>query len=238
MTGFSSHIVFGDQRIDFIIQRRARKTLEIAVEPDMKVVVTAPEDATSDAILAKVRKRAGWILKQRRYFSQFMPRTPERRFVSGETHLYLGRQYRLRVRAGNEHSVKMKRGFIEVFSARPKDTDLTRDLVTAWYHNRAQAKFGERIEACLLRFPDPVAYRPTGVTIRDLRSRWASMSPASRLMVNRRLVQAPVDAIDYVLTHELCHIQEPHHGAAFFGLLVRVMPDWQKRKLRLERAMS
>ncbi|UTW50184.1 M48 family metallopeptidase [bacterium SCSIO 12827] len=238
MSGFSSHILFGDQRIDFIIRRRDRKTLEIAVEPDMKVVVTASVDATSDAICEKVRKRAGWILKQRRYFSQFMPRTPERRFVSGETHLYLGRQYRLRVRAGSEHSVKIKRGFIEVFSARPKDSDLTRDLVTAWYHNRAQAKFGERIEVCLQRFPNPDAYRPGGLVIRDLRSRWASMSPASRLMVNRRLVQAPVDAIDYVLTHELCHIQEPHHGAAFFDLLERVMPDWQKRKLRLERAMS
>ncbi|WEF25942.1 M48 family metallopeptidase [Paracoccus sp. S3-43] len=57
-------------------------------------------------------------------------------------------------------------------------------------------------------------------------------------MLNRRLVQAPVDAIDYVITHELCHVAEPHHGAAFFELLDKVMPDWERRKQRLERAMA
>lgn len=238
MSGLADHIYYGEQRIDFAILRRDRKTLEIAVEPDMSVVITAPIGAPAEAIQDKVRKRACWILKQRRYFSQFMPRTPERRFVSGETHLYLGRQYRLKVRAGGEQCVKMVRGFIEVLSECPKDPDLTRNLVMGWYHEKAHMKFGERVQECLRRFPDPDQFRPAGLIIRDLRSRWASMSPAARLMVNRRLIQAPVDAIDYVLTHELCHIQEPHHGAAFFELLERVMPDWTTRKMRLERALS
>ena len=64
------------------------------------------------------------------------------------------------------------------------------------------------------------------------------MSPAGRLLLNRRLVQAPVDAIDYVITRELCHVAEPHHGPAFFELLDKVMPDWELRKQRLERAMA
>jgi len=64
------------------------------------------------------------------------------------------------------------------------------------------------------------------------------MSPAGRLLLNRRLVQAPVDAIDYVITHELCHVAEPYHGATFFELLDKVMPDWERRKQRLERAMA
>ena len=57
-------------------------------------------------------------------------------------------------------------------------------------------------------------------------------------MLNRRLIEAPIDAIDYVITHELCHVTEPHHGAAFYDLLERVMPDWERRKLRLERVMA
>ena len=64
------------------------------------------------------------------------------------------------------------------------------------------------------------------------------MSPAGRLLLNRRLIEAPVDAIDYVITHELCHIAEPHHDAPFFDLLERVMPDWERRKQRLERFMA
>ncbi|WP_422384572.1 M48 family metallopeptidase [Roseibium album] len=55
---------------------------------------------------------------------------------------------------------------------------------------------------------------------------------------NRRLIEAPVHAIDYVITHELCHISEPHHGSAFYSLLDQVLPDWEKRKSRLERFMA
>ena len=63
------------------------------------------------------------------------------------------------------------------------------------------------------------------------------MSPTARLLLNRRLIEAPVDAIDYVITHELCHIAEPHHGPEFFALLDRLLPDWPTRKDRLERSV-
>jgi len=89
---------FGDQIIEFAILRRPRRTLEIAVEPDLRVIVTAPVEATIEAIEGKVFNRAAWVRRQQRYFGQFLPRTPERRYLSGETHLYLGRRYRLKVR--------------------------------------------------------------------------------------------------------------------------------------------
>ena len=69
---------YGQARIEYRVVRRSRKTLEIAVEPDMSVVIAAPEDATAAAIEAKVRKRAAWIIRQQRFFAQFMPRLPER----------------------------------------------------------------------------------------------------------------------------------------------------------------
>lgn len=85
----------------------------------------------------------------------------------------------------------------------------------------------------------PEAFRPKGlIIIRQLRQRWGSMSPAGLLMLNLRLIEAPVDAIDYVMTHELCHIAKPHHGRDFFELVERVMPDWRNRKDRLERIMA
>ncbi len=108
------YVDYGDHRIDFTVARRRRKTLEIAVEPDAMVVVAAPLDAPMDAIAAKVRKRAAWVRRQQRFFSQFMPRTPARRYLAGETHLYLGRQYRLKVVREARPGVKMIRGFIIV----------------------------------------------------------------------------------------------------------------------------
>lgn len=233
-----SSVVYGGNRIDFRVVRRRRQTLEIAVEPDASVVVAAPFDAPVEAIAEKVRKRAAWIRRQQRFFSQFMPRTPERRYVAGETHLYLGRQYRLKVVLDGRPRVEVTRGFIIVHTRERDRPEVTRRLVERWYHRQARARFAERLEASLARFPDPEAFRPNGLIVRRIAKRWGSLSPAGRLLLNRRLIEAPVDTIDYVIAHELCHMAEPHHGPAFYRLLDRVMPDWAGRKVRLEERMA
>ena len=122
--------------------------------------------------------------------------------MAGETHLYLGRQYRLKVLPHVRATVKLTRGFILVHSPEPDRAEVTRELVEGWYRDRAQVKFAERLEVNLARFPDPELFRPRGLIVRQLRRRWGSMSPTSRLLLNRRLIEAPVDAIDYVITHE------------------------------------
>lgn len=132
----------------------------------------------------------------------------------------------------------MIRGFIIVRTREPDRPEVTKHLVETWYRKRARAKFAERLEASLARFPDPEAFRPTGLIVRRMEKRWGSLSPAGRLLLNPRLIEAPVDTIDYVISHELCHMAEPHHGADFYRLLDRVMPDWVGRKRRLEERMA
>lgn len=234
MTRELDSIEYGRHVIDYTVVRRKRKTLEIAVEPDMTVSVAAPVNAAPEAIRAKVRKCATWILSQKRFFEQFAPRTPEKRYLSGETHLYLGRQYRLKVVRSELPLTKLLRGRIVVQTLQPENRMETKRLLDQWYAGKASAKFMERIEACLQRFPRPASVRPVRLTIRFMQKRWGSMSDGKRLLLNVRLVQAPVDAIDYVITHELCHILQPSHGAAFFRVLGRAMHDWQQRKTRLE----
>jgi predicted metal-dependent hydrolase len=231
-------IEYGGHAIEFAVVRRKRTTLEIAVEPDATVVVAAPLGASLETIAEKVRKRASWVRQQQQFFLQFVPRTPPRRFVPGETHLYLGRQYRLKVISGDRPGVKLLRGSMLVESPSPKRTDVTRDLVNAWYRERSHNWFASRLEANLLRFPNPERVRPSGLIIRQMRQRWGSMSPGHRMVLNQRLIQAPIYSIDYVITHELCHVTEPHHGPAFFKLLNRVLPDWAHRKTRLERVLA
>lgn len=228
---------FGAQVIEYRIVRRDRRTLEIAVEPDASVVVTAPLDAEEAKIEAKLRKRAPWVLRQQRYFLGFLPRTPARRFVAGETHLYLGRRYRLKVIRDGCGRVMLTRGHIVVDLQSGCADDDVRPMVEHWYRERADAKFAERLELSLTRFVPTERFRPTGLMIRQLERRWGSMSPAGRLLLNRQLIQAPTQCIDYVIAHELCHRAEPHHGPAFFDLLARVMPDWLARKDRLERIL-
>lgn len=231
-------IEYGSHVIDYSVTRRVRKTLEIAVEPDLTVSVAAPMNAGSEAIRAKVRKRAAWILVQKRFFEQFSPRSPEKRYLSGETHLYLGRQYRLTVVKSELPSTKLFHGRIIVQTRQPENRMETKRLLDQWYADKARAKFIERIEACLQRFPRPASVTPSRVTIRYMRKRWGSMSDGKRLLLNLRLVQAPVDAIDYVITHELCHALQPSHSPAFFRMMGRIMHDWPRRKIRLEQILA
>ena len=152
--------------------------------------------------------------------------------------LYLGRAYRLRVRADTRDIVRLVRGFLIVQSRRSKQPAAVRDLVVAWYRDRADIRFSDRLEACLARFSKADVFRPKAVIVRHMHQRWGSMSPSGRLILNTRLIEAPIDAIDYVITHELCRLAQPHHGAGFFKLLQQVMPDWERRKARLERILA
>ena len=103
-------IKYGGDTIDFILEYAARKTIQIDVCPDLSIVVRAPECADFDKIMEKVEKRAAWIVKQRAYFNQFLPSQPPRKFISGETHRYLGRQCRLKTIKAEERKIVMAAG--------------------------------------------------------------------------------------------------------------------------------
>jgi predicted metal-dependent hydrolase len=228
---------YGSQLIDFTVIWRKRRTLAISVLPDTSVEVVAPITASEADVLKRVTKRAGWVCKQIRDFRQYLPRTPKRRYVAGETHLYLGRRYRLKVIRDQSATIKVKRGFIEVHTTSTNRAQV-RDQLQRWQRERANECFRTRLEVCLQKFPHPGKFRPTGLIVRQMNVRWGSMSVSGRLMLNRALLQAAVSEIDYVITHELCHRTHHHHGRAFLDLLARVMPDWEKRKRSLERRLA
>ena len=161
---------------------------------------------------------------------------PPRRYVSGETHLYLGRQYRLKIVEEEESSVRLFHGRIFIATPEPKDKDRNAALLTEWYTSRARLKFAERFELLAPSFERLGLAMPT-LAIRPLSRRWGSLSSGGRMTLNRDLIRAPSLCIDYVITHELCHLVHRDHGSAFYDLLERVMPDWQRRKFRLEQIL-
>ena len=229
-------VEYGRETISYRIRFAERETLAISVHPDRSVEVIAPHGAEDMEIARAVRRRVRWILKQQRYFEQFVPRTPPRRFVSGETHLYLGRQYRLKIVRAAEPSVKLTRGRIFIATPKPKDRQRNGALLMHWYLDRAQRKFAERFDAMFLPF-GRMNVRCPSLAIRSLSRRWGSHSANGRITLNQGLIRAPTPCIDYVITHELCHLIHADHSSKFYDLLDRLMPDWEKRKNRLERMM-
>lgn len=237
MNFFSGIVHYGKKQIPFSVLYSTRKTLGIEVYPDSNVLVKAPVGTDSVEIQKRVFKRVRWILRQQDYFRQFDPRTPDRQFVGGETHLYLGRQFRLRISIGSQDSVKLTRGFFSVESKNTLSSVKVKSLLDGWYAAKADVTFAENFERCWPYFDKLNLMKPR-LQIRRMQKRWGSLTRSGTLTLNTDLIRAPKECINYVITHELCHIQFHDHGTDFYQLLGKVMPDWEKRKHKLELALA
>ena len=187
--------------------------------------------------------RSRWHCRRRRdtkagqHFEQFRPRSPERRYVGGETHLYLGRQYRLKLARSKSEAIKLKGPYLRVTSPSCTDASRVKKLVATWYREKAKVRLKERFDAISPRFI-PLGYTPSPPILRSMPRRWGSYNSTGRVLLNSDLIRAPVPCIDYVITHELVHIVHPNHGPKFYELLEALMPEWLSRKARLEQVLS
>jgi predicted metal-dependent hydrolase len=211
-----------------------RRTVGISVEPDRRIVVLAPKGADRLRIEEILRRRLPWIRRQRRTLESLpSPPTP-RQWVAGETHRYLGRQYRLRLVKASDASVKLVAGYFVVDLPDPKDRLGIKRLMEAWFRENAYRVLTKAVERILhsTTWLD-VAIPP--ITVRAMRQRWGSTTSAGRIMFNIDLIKVPLGCIEYVVAHELVHLAIPNHGPAFWRMLTRCLPEWKKWRDRLTR---
>lgn len=227
-------IQFGSRVITFGCKFSSRRTLGITVTPEMQVLVNAPEDAPMQIIKETVRRKAPWILKQLSYFLSFHPITPRRRFISGETHLYMGRQYRLKVIHSETHKVRLYGGFLEIHVS---DEITPEALLSSWYYLQAIKKFEEIASPLVERFKK-YKVTPASIQVKEMPYRWGSCSSGGRILLNPELIKAPKACIEYVIIHELCHLVHHNHNRKFFDLQAKEMPDWEKWKDKLEKLLA
>jgi predicted metal-dependent hydrolase len=224
---------FGTTTIAYTLTYAERESLAIHVHPNTQVTVEAPLDSDFDQIEEKVRKRAPWILKQQRNFRRYSVEFPPRQYVSGETHRYLGRQYRLRVIEDDVpiEVVRIDRGIITIFTF-DKSPNHVKKVLEGWLRDRAKTIFTERVEEWYPRFERFDVQKPQMV-VRKMKSRWGSCTESKKITLNLKLIQVPKQYIDYVIVHELCHLVEHNHRSEFYTLMSRIMPDWEERREKL-----
>jgi predicted metal-dependent hydrolase len=229
-------ITYSVHRLDYRVRFSERKTMAITVYPDRSIEIIAPRGTERQEVEARLRKRSRWVLRQLLHFQQFRPRSPKRRYVGGETHLYLGRQYRLKLIKNDAEGVKLKGSFLMVSSRQQKNSRLVKRLVCAWYREKGTSRIIERFHEIAPRFIRLGCVPPAPV-LRSMPRRWGSFTRAGKILLNPDLIRAPTACIDYVITHELTHLIHPNHSVDFYDLLDTLMPDWRARKERLERVM-
>ncbi len=229
----TTSIQFGSQKINFVIRYSERQTLGITVMPDMSVLVKAPIDSSLLKVKEKVHKKASWILKQQSFFLAFHPKTTKRKYVSGETHLYLGRQYLLKIQLSKTESVKLKGKFIIV---KTLDKSKAKELVQEWYLQHANSIFYSTAAPLIEKFKKHKV-EPSSIVLREMPTRWGTCTPKGKIILNPELIKAPKGCLVYVIIHELCHLIHHDHTQKFIDLQTKEMPDWKKWKDKLEQAM-
>lgn len=225
-------VTWGSHSIPYQLIFSERKTIGISVYPDLSVVVKAPLGAESDKIQHYLRKRGAWIVKSQREFEKYLPKLPPRRYIGGETHRYLGRQYRLKVEQGESESILLTRGYYRITTKSLTNSEKIKELLFDWYRKKAEEIFYDRVVFCHqkmirenLPFPE--------IVIRLMKKRWGSLSIKGKMTLNLFLIKAPKECIDYVVFHELCHLKIKHHGPKFWRLLEKYLPDYDERRKKI-----
>jgi predicted metal-dependent hydrolase len=225
-----NQIQFGKHTINFELKYAARKTLGIKVNPDTSVLVTAPQDLSIDKINEVVRKKAMWILNQKSYFLEMNPIDNEIIIKTGYSVHYLGRRYKLAIEVNNKEEVAYK-GNLFLITAKKKER--AEMVFKEWLKHKAMQKILEFSKPLIKKFAS-VYQVPDKLAFQEMPTRWGSCTVENKLIFNPRLIHTPKRCIEYVIMHELCHLVHKHHNKDFFDLLTHMMPDWEKRKDKLD----
>ena len=228
-------VAFGDTNIDYTVLRsvRRKKTIQITLDHQEGILVAAPSGTPAKQIADVVRKRAGWIVRNR---NRSVLNPVRKELASGESLPYLGKRVTLFVQAGEVNRVAVSfshwrlRVKVPYGLAGDERRSEIANALGRWYKCRAVERLGDRVRY----WTHIVGCEPGQVLIRDQRQRWGSCSADGTLRFNWRLIQVEPALIDYVVVHELVHLHLMNHSSQFWDEVARVLPDYRLRRQRLK----
>ena len=217
------------------VVRKDIRNLHVGVyPPNGRVRVAAPLRLDDEAVRLAVVSRLAWIRRQRRSFAE-QDRQSQRQMVTGESHYYLGRRYRLIV---TEHdgrpAVRLPNSSRMMLRVWPGTSREEREaIIQRWYRRRLR----EQIPPLLAKWEAKAGVIVAEVRIKKMKTRWGSCNrDARRIWLNLELAKKPLLCLEYILVHEMVHILERHHNDRFLRLMRSLMPDWRLHRDELNRA--
>jgi predicted metal-dependent hydrolase len=204
--------------------RSKRKTLALIVEPDGRLTVRAPEQMKDADIWQFVKKKEKWIERKQAQTSK-ETRLP-REFVNGGTFPYLGQEIPLCIFSSQKHPLVLD----ECFKLKESAVEHAESVFEAWYKIQAREVLTKRVSYYAMKH----SFEVKKVRISSARTRWGSCSTMGTLSFTWRLVLAPLDVLDYVVVHELCHLHELNHSKRYWSLVEDILPDYKVRRAWLK----
>ncbi|MGS0755264.1 M48 family metallopeptidase [Roseateles sp. GG27B] len=217
------------------VVRKDIKNLHLGVyPPDGRVRVAVPVVVNDEAVRLAVLDKLGWIKRQRAKFAE-QPRQSQREMLSGETHYFLGRRYRLRVHEQEAPARVALRGLasLHLFVRPGSSVEQRQAVLLRWY--RAQLK--ALIPPLLARWQPRFGVQVAGWGVKKMKTKWGSCNAtAARLWFNLELAKKPVPCLEYIVVHELAHLLQRHHDERFTALLDAHLPQWRQTREALKAA--
>ena len=226
-------IKYGTSTITYSIVYSNRKTLGITVTPEKQVLIRSPYNTSINKINGIIQKKLKWISNKLAYFESLPPLTPERKYISGESHFYLGKQYRLKITKSFWETVKLKGAYIQVYTMHGTNERIVKILLDNWYLEKAKYRFDDVLNSWLTKFKKYNISKPN-LVIKKLKKRWGSCTVKGNIILNFDLIKTPISCINYVIVHELCHLVHRKHDKNYYKLLSLIFSDWEKRKKHLD----
>jgi len=225
------------ENIEYKVIFTRRRSISLIVSPDKGVTVRAPYRTSLRSIERFVRDKEGWIRKHLEKHSELIRINHGKRFTEGETHLYLGTEYYLKILESHEPYVKHYDSFIEVGLNDTGNSLKIRSILMVWYRMRAREYLARRFEYLInsnLRY----GFLPSDFVVKPLKSRWGSCTSKGRITISSELIKLdPVFAAD-VIIHELCHMRHQNHGKEFYKLLGEIVPDYKVIRKELKQYLT
>jgi hypothetical protein len=213
-------------KIDKIV-RTKRKTVSLQITDDTTLIVRAPFDVGDETIKRVVLKHKDWIEKKKNDIQKRDPKFSQKEFVNGEGFLYLGKYYKLKIVDSQRAPLKFENGF---YLSKEYLPDATQVFVE-WYKGKAYKKISERVEW----YAQKRGFKYNKINITNAEKRWGSCSSKGNLNFSWRLIMAPLPSIDYVVVHELVHLEERNHSKTFWNKVKMLMLDYERHKDWLRR---
>ena len=215
-----------------VIHSSVRKSISIQVNPDCSVKIRVPKWLSQQKIDEIIKERTDWINKKIEYFEKNPKQTSKpKEYTDGESFYYLGKEYKLKIFEGKENSIERTEDTIFLYKT-PKRNP--KNMLIKWFSDLAKEVFEERLQANFEIFSKQYQYSFPTLQLRKMKSRWGSMSSSGNMTLNTSLIFAPIDCIDYVIMHELCHLKHKNHGKKFHQLQGKFTPNYKEIKKKLE----
>ncbi len=206
------------------IIRTRRRTIALQITPQAELIIRAPHKAPLETIHRFVREKMSWILAKQRFIRENCRAPVEKRFVEGESFLYLGQSYKLSiVKEASEPLVFNGHEFLLL----EKYICVGEQVFAWWYKKEAYKVIHQRVNF----YANSNGLKYTNFKITSGRKRLGTCSAKGAINFSWRLMMTPRDVIDYVVVHELSHLREHNHSKRFWANVQGLYPNYKQAKL-------